>query len=86
MTNEHLVNILLGVVGFLLVTLLKRLEKGNETLVKIELEIARLNVTVHNYDKEIATIREWNHSQDKEILKLRERQHELADKIQQALR
>ena len=81
-----MINVLLAVVGFLLVRLLIKLEKGNETLAKIEIKIAELNVTIKNYDKEIQTLRDWNQSQDKEILNLRERMHELNDKMQSRMK
>jgi hypothetical protein len=81
-SNELIINVMLGVIGFLIINLLRKLEKGNESLARLEVEIAKLNITVQGYDKEITSLKEWQISQDKEILKLRERQHDLADKLQ----
>lgn len=70
--EQHLTTILLASLGFLVVALIRRLEKGNETLVEVNKNVAVILVELKAYDRRIT-------ANEREISSIRNKLHEFGN-------
>ena len=76
MSEEMLTRVLLGCLGVLLLKLISRLEKGNETLVSVSKDVAVILVELKAYGKRIDKA-------ESDISTTRQRTHDLANDMGQ---